>query len=194
MSEKNFVIYIGTFGDKQLAEGAAKSIIKNCKDDFDLILLNFNTDINIQSKYFNKIINLECLRWMGIFTINRLKETRCGIYIDDDVRLLCSVSLKEKYAENIYKPINGCMVVAWDDPRQLFKKPFKVMIQWRMHKLCHLINDEKLANMCSINQCEQIDSIWVHLDKCSESRTQDRQELIDYIDNHGGDVSHSVNS
>jgi hypothetical protein len=193
---KDYVIYIGTYGDETLSNGAICSIKKNSIHEAEIVLLNFK-DNQINS-LADKIIHIDInIKWFGFTAAVFTRDTRPGVYIDDDVRLIDRVSLRDRYSDGLYKPMNGSMVAAWDDITKVGTQPFNPMTNWRMNKLCRLISDEKLANLCAINQCEQIDSIWIHLDKCSGQRTEDRQKLIDYIDNYGGGVvppSHSVNS
>lgn len=193
---KNYIIYVGTYGDEKLSNGAVRSIKKNCSHDVEIVLLNFKHD-PIDS-LADKVVGIDVdIKSFGFTAATLLLDPRPGVYIDDDVRLIERVSLRDRYSNGIYKPMNGSMVAAWDDITKIGTQQFNPMTNWRMNKLCRLISDEKLANLCAINQCEQIDSIWIHLDKCSGQRTEDRQKLIDYIDNYGGGVvppSHSVNS
>lgn len=181
---KNSVVYIGTFGKYDLAQGAAKSIRINNLDDSEIILLNLSECPMPKSDLFDKIIDISMPKWMGVFGIDRHKETRSGVYIDDDMRLVAKTSLINRYNQGCYKISNGAMVVAWSDPAKLFKDPFIELHNMRMSDYCYDINDDYLCLLCSLNNCEQIDNIWIHIDKGSDPINENRKNLINYLDNN----------
>jgi len=176
-------IYISSFGDKELAFGAAQSVKKFCTDtDKKIILIDMSKTI-LQGP-FDEIIHMECGRWMGWTIAKKInKNSKINMLcIDDDVRLVDSVSLSERYNDSgVYKPSNGAMVMAFVNTNNFDK--INLLKSYRAKKSTkNIFKDNILWDLCVANYSEIIDEIWVHIDKGYEKRTQNRTQLINYID------------
>lgn len=178
----NYTIYIFTYGKFDLACGAAKSIKKFCEHDTKTILIDASQTIN--SGPFDQIEHAYFPKWMGWGLIRNTHNGGPGLCVDDDMRLLTTVSLKDRYSNGNYKAPNGSMIIAWNDIKTLSKIPYNLLKQKRMNKnyKSDQINDI-LLELGSNTKAEHIDDVWLHIDKGSEQMIPTRQLLIDYVDN-----------
>lgn len=193
-----YTIYIFTYGKFDLSCGAAKSIKKFCEHETEIVLVDASK--TIKNGPFDKIYHDYFPRWMGWGLIRHNHNGGPGLCIDDDMRLISSASLKDRYNKGNYTIPNGNMIIIWNDIKTLLKIPFNELKQRRMTKHYQCDNmDRKLFFLATRTQAEHIDDIWIHIDKGSEKTTEPRQKLINYIDNNyycdGVSVaSQSVNS
>jgi len=111
------------------------------------------------------------------------KPGELTVCIDDDVRLVADVCLSKRYASGWHKHLNGQMVMIWDD--LTLTAPTHRLSQWRMSRRCDGLAST-LCQYAAAANAEQIDGIWVHIDKGSLQPTPEREALIAYLDNGPG--------
>lgn len=177
-----YTVYIFTYGRYELALGAARSIKNFCEHDTTIILADASQTIT--SGPFDKILHDYFPRWMGFALAKHIHNNGPGLCIDDDMRLISSVSLKDRYCDGNYKPYNGSMVMAWKDIETFCKTPFIELKCNRMKRgYVADFTDKTLFDLAINTKAEHIDDIWLHIDKGSEKLTEARKQLIHYIDN-----------
>jgi hypothetical protein len=182
-------IYISTFNRINLAINAAKSLQKNLLDqDYRIILLcGIGYKDHYKNDIFDNIIESEFLnpgiRRMGFikaYQNSLLSNAELSVSIDDDIRLIYKISLLERYTKDKYVPDNTFCVQVWRDCTKKYYEHLKVQ---RLNHINQFIGDNKILGQLAVNNwSEQIDTVWLHIDKGSEKMTPARQSLIDYID------------
>ena len=197
-------IYISTFNRLNLAIGAARSLRKNILDiNYKIILICGLNDTNrFLNPLFDSIIESATLnplsRRMGFIAAYKdssENNSELSLCIDDDIRLISPIALKERYTCSKYIPDNTFCVQIWKNYKERYPKHLKVK---RLSNINQFIGQDKVLGRLAVNNwSEQIDNVWLHIDKGSEKMIPNRQKLIDYID-HGDGLSseeeHSVSS
>jgi len=177
--------FIGTYDNIDLSIGAAKSLKTNITNPINITLINGGLT-TIDNPIFNNIVNIKFPRWFGFIPAQKLSsEDNINIYIDDDIRLLSNIDISKKYTFNnneYYMPNNGYMVQIWRKIYNSFNKCKQIPVT-RIRSLADIASgDIKLKELAYKNSSQTINDIWLHLDKGSESMTQTRKDLINYID------------
>ena len=183
------VTYICTYNRPQLALGAAQSLRKNLLDtSFDIILVCGIGDADkFSHSYYSDIIenpfinpNIRRRGFLQPYRHSLNNKNDLSLCIDDDIRLIEPISLQDRYPDVKYIPDNTFCVQIWKDPYYQLPKHLKVQ---RLNRINNFKgNDKKLAQLAVNNWSEQIDNVWLHIDKGSEKMTEHRKNLIDYLD------------
>lgn len=180
--------FIATYSNEALSIGAAKSIrqhIDVASDSLSITLINGGIK-NIQNSIFDSVVNVKFPKWFGFKIAHQLcDQNNINVYIDDDIRLLSRINIREKYSmhnNEYYMPNNGYMVQIW---RKIYENPNltkKINVRRIYSTIDINSGDVYIKNLLAQNKCQIIDNIWLHIDKCSEKISPIKQELIDYLD------------
>lgn len=187
--------FIGTYCNKLLAVGAAKSLRKNILDDLHITLIcGMDKKNELQDPIFDDYkehsfmaINTRSNGFkVALETCHYNHEQHKCLYIDDDLRLMKQISIHNRYPENFYMAsIQYFLIYIWQGSLHscVANKQKLPLIKINSIDQCYGWND-KLTQLALANGCERIDDIWLHIDKASLGPwSLVKRELIDYLDN-----------
>lgn len=173
-------LIVCTHSRHDLARGAVASVKKHASDQLRITVLDSSgtlqpwDDIAVQ--------HVDCPRYHHAGFARRLSsDGELTVCIDDDIRLVSPVHLAERYSAGWHKHLNGHMVQVWSGPN--VKQPYSRLSQWRTSQRCEGW-PSVLCDYAAATNAEQIDGIWLHIDKGSTPPTAERDALIRYVD-HG---------
>lgn len=176
-------LIVCTHSRHDLARGAVASVRRHASDELRVTVLDSSGTLTPWDSV--RVEHISC-RQYGAQVFARRQFSRPGeltVCIDDDVRLVADVCLSERYSGGWFKHLNGAMVMAWDEVASTV--PTRRMSQWRMSSRCEALPDE-LCRYAAAANAEQIDRVWVHIDKGSMPPTPERDALIQYLDRGPG--------
>lgn len=173
-------LIVCTHSRHDLARGAILSVRRHAQDELKVTVLDSSGTFASDDE--THVEHVCCRRYQHAAIARRLfKQSELTVCIDDDVRLVADVDLSARYAVGWHKPLNGHMVQAWTDAAAA--SPHVRMTQWRTSSRCDGL-PEMLCRYAAATNAEQIDGVWLHIDKGSEAATPERDALSRYID-HG---------
>jgi len=176
-------LIVCTHSRHDLARGAVASVRRHASDDMRVTVLDSSG--TLAKLDGARVEHIQC-RQYGAQSVARKRYSIPGeltVCIDDDVRLVADACLADRYAGGWYKHLNGSMVMAWDEV--LSTVPTRRLSQWRTSRRCEAL-PATLCRYAAAADAEQIDGIWVHIDKGSLQPTPEREALIAYLDNGPG--------
>jgi hypothetical protein len=170
-------LIVCTHSRHDLARGAVASVRRHATDDLRVTVLDSSGLLHPWDAV--EVRHIDCPRYHhAAFAKQLSRSDELTVCIDDDVRLVSDACLEARYTAGWHKPPNGHMVTAW---RQ--NGPYTRLSQWRTPSRCDFL-PALLCERAAQTNAEQIDTIWLHIDKGSTPSTPERDALIRLID-HG---------
>lgn len=165
-----------------LARGAVASVRKNASDDLRVTVLDSSGTLEAWGGV--EVMHVDVPRYHHAGVARRIsRDGELTVCIDDDMRLVERVNLVERYPAGWFKHLNGHMLMAWWGPG--VTTPYTRLSQWRTSSRC-VLADSVLCEYAAATNAEQIDLVWLHIDKGSTTPTAERDALIAYIDRGPG--------
>lgn len=173
-------LVVCTHGRRDLATGAIASVQRYATDAMRVTVLDSSRSLDSWDEV--AVVHVDCPAYHHAAEARRISvDGELTVCIDDDMRLVAPATLRERYPAGWHKHLNGHMLEAWTGPR--VTAPYTRLSQWRMSRRCDNL-PPVLCQYAAATNAEQIDTIWVHIDKGSQTRTPERDALTRYID-HG---------
>ena len=171
-------VIVCTHRRHDLARGAIESVRRHAADALRFTVLDSSGTLAPWGGV--SVEHIDCRQYHHAAHARRISTPgELTVCIDDDVRLVSPVALSARYSDGWYKPLNGHMVQAWTHPSAT--QPYHRLDQWRASRRCDSL-PSKLCDCAAATYAEQIDTIWLHIDKGSQPPTPERDALIRYID------------
>lgn len=175
-------LIVCTHGRQELTAGAIASVRRYATDQMRVTVLDSSGKLHSSNGI--EVHRIDCPKYHHAAAARRIsRDGELTVCIDDDMRLVLPSSLEKRYRLGWYKHLNGHMMQAWTG--QSSTTPYTRLSQWRTSRRCEGLP----ANLCDYaasTNAEQIDGIWIHIDKGSQLPTLEREALIYYIDNGPG--------
>lgn len=172
-------VVVCTHARHDLARGAVASVRRHASDVAAVTVLDSSGALEAWDGV--DVLHVECPPYFHHTFAKRLPaRTAVTVCIDDDVRLVRDVALSGRYQAGWYKPPNGHMVQAW-----AAGDGYTRLSQWRTSQRCDGL-PAVLCDYAAATNAEQIDGVWLHIDKGSSMPTPERDALVRYIDNGPG--------
>lgn len=171
-------LIVCTHSRHDLAMGAVSSVQKHAADELRITVLDSSATLKPWGGV--EVRHVDCPRYHHAGFARRIcRDGELTVCIDDDVRLVSPAHLAERYAAGWHKHLNGHMVQVWTGPS--VTQPYFRMPQWRASRRCENL-PSVLCEYAAAANAEQIDGIWLHIDKGSTPPTPERDALIRYLD------------
>lgn len=172
-------LIVCTHSRHDLARGAVASVRRYATDNLAVTVLDSSGTLGPLEGV--AVRHVRC-RQYGAQRLARHEFSRpdeLTVCIDDDVRLVRPVCLESRYRGGWHKHLNGQMVMAWDNVS--LTAPTHELSQWRTSRRCEGLAST-LCQYAAAANAEQIDGVWLHIDKGSMPATPERDALIRYLD------------
>jgi hypothetical protein len=179
-------LVVCTHGRRGLTLGAIASVMRHATDAIRVTVLDSSHTLDSWDAI--TVLHVDCPAYYHAAAARKISlDGELAVCIDDDMRLVARATLQERYTAGWYKHLNGHMLQAWTGPN--VTTPYTRLTQWRMSRRCDNL-PAVLCEYAAATNAEQIDTVWIHIDKGSQPPTPEREALTRYID-HGpglGDV------
>lgn len=173
-------LIVCTHGRRELTAGAIASVQRHAADEMCVTVLDSSGTVTPLDDA--QVQHIDCPQYHHAKAARQIsRDGELTVCIHDDMRLVLPASLEERYPAGWHKHLNGHMLQAWTGPA--VTTPYTRLSQWRTSERCEGL-PANLCNYAAATNAEQIDGIWLHIDKGSQPPTPERDALTHYID-HG---------
>lgn len=173
-------LIVCTHGRHELTAGAIASVQRHAMDEMCVTVLD--SSCTLASWDGVEVQHIDCPQYHHAKAARQIsRDGELTVCIHDDMRLVLPALLEERYTAGWHKHINGHMMQAWTGPA--VTTPYTRLSQWRTSERCEGL-PAILCDYAAATNAEQIDGIWLHIDKGSQRPTPERDALTRYID-HG---------